>query len=464
MSPKKAIVRKENFGMLIWSPMLDAYFLPDDDVYEDVESIIESISTSSFTDNFKESFDKTLIEDIIEIGVNSGIKVIDNSLTNRLSAPLDVYFDYTHACNLQCSYCYNVNVDRNVTMSNDKIIQVLSEMSKNGVMRTHLAGGEPMINPEGFETYLKTAKAVGMNVSVNCNGTLLSKRTLNAVFNYDVITLTFSLDGYDAKSNDYYRGKGIFEKVRANARKSVDKKKSKGNGPKLQYKAVHMFDTLLEVYEGLIKVAIEDGMDRVQFHNPECSVNHDQNHYGNPEVIKGYYERVRHLMELRKKYSGKIEVWNVWNPITGCADIGLPEFRGCIGGQELIAIDAKGDIRPCLMNKFSFGNLFTDWGGKFSEFWQESEKLSQYQRLVEKVDSHCEGCNIYSQCRGGRKTRIITQNREGSSVKPIKLEDMVGYDPYCTMDFIKLNPEIELPQKRKYRLNHFRRVNMAHSL
>ena len=464
MSNKKVIIRKENLGMLIWSPILDAYFLTNDDIYEDMESIIESISNSNLIDNSKESFDKTLISDLRTLGIDNGINVIDNSLTDRLSAPLDVYFDYTHSCNLRCSYCYNVDVDRNVTMSDDAIIKVLSELSKNGVMRTHLAGGEPMINPERFETYLKTAEAVGMNASVNCNGTLVTERCLNAVFDYGVITLTFSLDGNNAKSNDYYRGRGNFEKVRNNARKTAEKKDLKGTGPKIQYKAVHMFDTPLDVYEGLIKIAIEDGMNRVQFHNPECSINHNQNHYGKSDVIEGYYERIQHLMNLQERYSGQIEIWNVWNPITGCSDIGLPGFHGCIGGQELIAIDANGNIKPCLMNKYYLGNLFTDWNGNFNEFWNKSEKLANYQSLADKVDSHCEPCNIYSQCRGGRKTRIITQNRDGSSTNPIKLEDMVGYDPYCTMDFINLHPEIILPQKREYRLNHFKRINIAHSL
>ncbi len=349
-------------------------------------------------------------------------------------------------------------------MSNERIVTVLSQMSENGVMRTHLAGGEPMINPERFETYLRTAQAVGMNASVNCNGTLVRERALNAVFNYGVITLTFSLDGPDAESNDFYRGNGSFEKTRSNARVAANKKRTEGIGPKLQYKAVHMFDTPLELYEGLIKIAIEDGMDRMQFHNPECSVYHPQGHYGHPEVIIGYYVRVQHLMELQEKYAGQIEIWNVWNPITGCDDIGLPGYHGCIGGQELIAIDAKGDIRPCLMNKFELGNLFTDWGGNFNEFWKNSEQLSQYHRFANIVDPHCEPCEIYSQCRGGRKTRIITQNREGSSEKPITLEDMVGYDPYCAMDFVASQPNFSLPQKRYYGLNHFKRINMAHSL
>ena len=422
---KKTVVREENFGLLIWSPKLDSYFLPDTEIIGDIKSIIKIKEENSTNDIWQNHFDTDLVADLIKLGFNEDIRTVNNSLKERLSAPLDVYFDYTHACNLKCPYCYNSEVNRSVTMPNDKIIQVLTQMSENGVMRTHLAGGEPMINIEGFETYLKTAAKLGMNASVNCNGTLVTDKALDAIFDNNVITLTFSLDGPNAEYNDFYRSQGSFKKTRSNARLTAKEKKVRGCGTKLQYKAIHMFDTPLDIYEGLITVAIDDGMDRMQFHNPECSVYHSQGHYRRPKVIKGYYERVQHIMELREKYIGQIEIWNVWNPLTGCSDIGLPGYHGCIGGQELIAIDAKGDIKPCLMNKFNLGNLFDGWKGDFSIFWRQSEKLAQYQKVADQVDPHCDSCKLYSQCRGGRKTRIITQNRDDSSSNPIKLDDII---------------------------------------
>ncbi len=49
-------------------------------------------------------------------------------------------------------------------------------------------------------------------------------------------------------------------------------------------------------------------------------------------------------------------------------------------------------------------------------------------------------------------------------MEPIKLEDMIGYDPYCAKDFVTSHPNFSLPPKREYGLNHFKRINMAHSL
>jgi len=463
MRVKKTIIREEDFGLLIWSPKLDSYFLPDQDVVNDIRQILKIKERGLTETTWQQEFDKTLVADLLTIGFESDVKYLNRSLESRLSAPLDIYYDYTHACNLRCSYCYNYFVDRKVTMSEDQIVQVLTQMSENGVMKTHLAGGEPMINLRGFETYLRTAEEVGMNVSVNCNGTLVTEKALEVVFNYGIITLTFSIDGPDAQTHDFYRGEGNFEKTRRNAKITAQEKKVRGNGPKLQYKAIHMFNTPFDVYKGLVEVAIADNMDRIQFHNPECSIYHPRGYYANPEVIKGYYERVQYVAKLQEMYP-EIEIWNMWNPLVGCADIGLPGYHGCIGGQELIAIDAEGNIKPCLMNKYDLGNFFTDWVGNFRRFWTESELLADYQKMVNQVDPHCEPCEIYSQCRGGRKTRTITQNRDNYLSEPIKLEDMIGYDPYCPIDFINNQSKINIPKKREYRLNHFRRINIAHTL
>ena len=459
MASKPVVIRKENFGLLIWSPKHDSYFIPDEIALAQIPNIVQSVKEE---DNaWKDRFDSNLVSDLTSMGLDRNVRFIDNSLEGRLSAPLDVYCDYTNACNLRCPYCYNKNVDRNITMPEDKIIRVLTQMSNNGIMRTHLAGGEPMINIKGFETYLRTSHEVGMNASVNCNGTLVTERAMNAVFDYGIITLTFSLDGPNATVHDSYRGAGNFYKTRENARLTAQEKKI-GHGPKLQYKAVHMFDTPLEVYDGLIEVAIADGMDRMQFHNPECSIYHPKGHYSQPDIIKGYYERVLHLVELREKYKGQIDVWGLWNPITGCADIGLPGYHGCIGGQELVAIDAKGTLKPCLMNKYELGNLFGDWDGDFAMFWRESKLLLEYQRFADTVDPHCE---YYSKCRGGRKTRVIVENRDGlTSNEPIKMEDMQGFDPYCTRDFIQNSGIPPHTPSREYHLLRHKRINMAHSL
>lgn len=458
---KSTVVRHEDFGYLIWSPELDSYFLVNKEVEDSLNLILHRKKTGE-TDIFR-GIDNSFAQELKSMGFQEDVKEINNSLEDKLSAPLEVYYDFTFACNLKCSYCYNFYEDRQTTMSNENIEKVLTEMADNGVMRTHLAGGEPLIKYDKLQTYLQTAAKGGMNASVNSNGTLLTDELLNLIFDNDVKTLTFSLDGHTANLNDMYRGKGNFDKARAKAKMAKHEKNKKGNNLKLQYKAVHFFNTPLEVYEGLINLSIEDGMDRIQFHNPECSLDHPKGHYAKKEIIEGYYERIKHLEKLKEKYGDQIDIWSPWNPITGCRDIGIPGYTGCIGGQELIAINPKGDITPCLMNKYQLGNLFSDWDGKFSQFWRESKRLNEFQNQTSKIDPRCEPCEVYSQCRGGRKTRIIVNNRDGNSERPVLLSDISGYDPYCAKDFMQ---EKEFPLKREdfVPMNNLKQIYVAHSL
>ncbi|MBU5687827.1 MAG: radical SAM protein [Candidatus Aenigmarchaeota archaeon] len=444
------VIRVESFGVLIWSPNFDSYFLLDPFLgIRDVEEAIKSKTGPIF-------------QNLQTMGLSGNPRIINNPQPNRLSAPLDVYFDYTNLCNLRCPYCYNSHAKRE-TMPEDRIMRIFEQLALNGVMRTHLAGGEPMIYPHLFEVYLRAARDNGLNASVNSNGTLLNERTLRAVFDYGIMTLTFSLDG-PKETHEKYRGVGKFDRTRAAARLAVEEKRKRGlSRPLIQYKAVHMYDTPLEVYEKLIEIGLKDGVDRIQFHNPECSVHHPRGYYRRPEVIEGYYKRLLLLKNLKEKYQNQIDIWIPWNPVVGCGDIGIPGFHGCIGGQELIAIDPEGNIKPCLMNPYNFGNLFTDADGDFARFWRENERLIEYQNFVNKVDDHCIACDIYSQCRGGRKSRIITNNRDGETFTPIELSQMEGYDPYCALDHLNIH-NMKFPPKLEKRLGPFRQIYVAHSL
>ncbi|MEM5804059.1 MAG: radical SAM protein [Candidatus Aenigmatarchaeota archaeon] len=152
------VIRVESFGVLIWSPNFDSYFLLDPFLgIRDVEEAIKSKTGPIF-------------QNLQTMGLSGNPRIINNPQPNRLSAPLDVYFDYTNLCNLRCPYCYNSHAKRE-TMPEDRIMRIFEQLALNGVMRTHLAGGEPMIYPHLFEVYLRAARDNGLNASVNSNGT-----------------------------------------------------------------------------------------------------------------------------------------------------------------------------------------------------------------------------------------------------------------------------------------------------
>lgn len=450
-----AVIRKETYGYLVWSYKKDQYFLIKD---KSIESLLQSLYTGNT--KLSEITNEKLRSELSAIGIsdNTEFKFINNKEKSSISPPLDVYFDYTWACNLRCPVCYNRDVARGVTMSDEKVRQVLKELSDNGVMRTHLAGGEPTLMPDRLKNYLDSAKEFGIRASVNTNGTNLTDEVAEILFNSNLVSLTFSVDGSTAAIHDEVRGEGAFDITTEAVKKAVKYKELKNSNTQIQIKAIWYPDTPLSELEALVKLGIELGADVVQFHNPERCLYHEKGYYGN--VASDYYHKVEDINNLQKKYQGRVNIWNVCNPLGTEMTIGIPGNKGCIGAQELLAINPNGNITPCLMNPRSLGNLFEDHNGSLNNFLANSNELKNYQANAQVVDDDCQDCNHYESCRGGSKVRSIVEHG-----------NMFGKDPLCPKDYISIN-DIDVVQNtvekddRRYNpeYEYLFAIAVAHSL
>jgi len=56
-------------------------------------------------------------------------------------------------------------------------------------------------------------------------------------------------------------------------------------------------------------------------------------------VAKQYYEKFEIINKLKNKYKDEILITTVNSPINYCTTVGLPNMKGCIGAQELVAIN-----------------------------------------------------------------------------------------------------------------------------
>ena len=121
-------------------------------------------------------------------------------------------------------------------------------------------------------------------------------------------------------------------------------------------------------------------------------------------------------------------------------------MKGCIGAQELIAINAKGDITPCLMNNYYLGNV-KDYQS-ISEVYK-SEKMKNYYKKIKNYN--CDGCDYHSQCRGGCQVRKIVQYGE--------IKDK---DPLCPRNNKRIVDEIL--EKKTSEFKKFNKITVVHSL
>ena len=482
-------IRHENvdgIDLILWSKSLDNYFYVDDaKILEDVKKVI--IRKREGFKNIYFEIDSFLKEDLTKMGFDGEMIEFNNPIKGRLSSPLESYFDYNTNCNLDCCYCYNRKGEYDISrgykiqeqMSIDNIKLILNTLRENGVMRNHLAGGEPTINLNHLRVYLETSKELGLNQSIVTNGTLLGndkkgKEACEIIMYNDLISATISVEGNDEKDFIKARGKDNWSIV-INGTKNLIKHR---NGSKartaVQWRKVWDHDSSILEIERIIKKGLEIGLDAIQFHCPERSLYHPSKHYG--KIIDEYYDVSRKIRELQQKYEEQILIWNVWNPVLGCEEIGIPRMYGCVGAQELIAIHPTGGLSPCLMNHEYLGNLFIDWDGNLGNFWKESNLLSKFQGFTSEPDPHCIECQALDYCRGGSVVRRKVEH--GGHTNKIKteipiLEVIVSKplwvgkrDPFCPKDYCKENKvsmkKMIFPTTLK--TSAFKTIVVAHSL
>ena len=86
----------------------------------------------------------------------------------------------TDRCNYRCTYCVppeGVNwLEPSMILSDGEILRVLSVLSREGVSRVRLTGGEPLVR-SGFTDLVRKIRTIGAieDLSLTTNGSLLSQ-------------------------------------------------------------------------------------------------------------------------------------------------------------------------------------------------------------------------------------------------------------------------------------------------
>lgn len=439
---EKALIRKENIGYILYSLKKKCYLFPNKEGQQMIDILIKNIKQNQ---PIFRGFNEGIQNEFVDVGIDKQVRFIDNTKISKrlLSVPLEYYFDYTNRCNLRCPHCYNINHLGTITMPSEIVRKIIKEMYKLGVMRIHLAGGEPTIDIEGLQNYLSTAYENGIVTSMATNGLLLNDNICELLIKNELFAVSISIDGYNEQSNALIRGKGNFVKACENVKKLVHKRNISKSKMEIALKPTYTNETELDFFEKMILLAIDLKVDKIKFANPERSLNHERGHYG--KQVSKYYQIMEHIAELKEKYKKQINITNITNPIVGCPPLGLPELKGCIGGQELLAINPEGRISPCLMNDTSLGNYYEY--GSIEKFLTDSLQLAQY---LKKIDNRaCHSCELYRKCRGGCQVRKI-----------IEYGNTTEMDPYCARTSGRMTFDMQEHSAYQY----FNEIVVAHSL
>lgn len=408
------VIRYENNNIIIWSNKYKAYYVAKKPDYnKEVYDVL----------NGKISEGK-IYEELKEIGAVGGTRrEIQSSNRNGLMAPLEYYFDFTNVCNLRCVHCYNRENMNTQTMSEEEIRRIITDMYKSGVMRLHLAGGEATLFPKELDTYTGTAKKYGILTSMASNGVVITDEICEILDRNDVMSITISIESANEEENSKIRGRGNLKKAIDGIKKLSSYKEEHGSKYFIGIKVSYDANIDEKEFEDLIKLGKKLNIDILKFANPERCIFHEKGYYS--KVADKYYKNMKKVRSLSEKYKGDhMLITQIASPMNGCTDIGLPNMKGCIGAQELIAINCKGEVNPCLMNPYELGNIF-DYDSIKDLY--KSDAIGEYYKKIANYD--CKGCAYHKQCRGGCQVRKI-----------VEYGDIEKTDPLCP---VKQNKKIK---------------------
>ena len=129
-----------------------------------------------------------------------------------LSAPVNVTWEMTYACNLRCVHCLsNSGPKRNGELTTEECLQVINSLAAMKVFQLNIGGGEPFMRPDFLEL-MDYAHQKGMVTCISTNGTFIDKAVARRLDN-QLVYIQVSLDGASAASNDVIRGRGSYAKV-----------------------------------------------------------------------------------------------------------------------------------------------------------------------------------------------------------------------------------------------------------
>lgn len=302
-------------------------------------------------------------------------------------APFIVEIEITLRCPLRCIHCYSRGGEDQREYSTEQVKSILRQLHASGVEIVDIVGGEPFIRKDIFDI-LEYARKLGQKVMVNTNGVLLDEskvRKLKEV--YPDLVLGVSIDGASAKTCDYVRGTGTFQKalnavellVRAGFKVVplfvVNRMNWREFGEYVRMmkdKGVHgiYVDRFVPVGRGRENASVLD-MD-----------------------VEEWFEALKYIHDVVRRESENI-VFYLEESI---------KLERCSAGYSHASILNDGRVVPCghfrYQEDFVMGNILEQ---DFSEIWWNYRGLTMN-------NDECEYCPLFPSCGGGCPAYSIAKN------------------------------------------------------
>jgi radical SAM protein with 4Fe4S-binding SPASM domain len=325
-----------------------------------------------------------------------------------------ISWNITKRCNLKCLHCYiNAVTESSNDLTTEEALNVVEEMKKINIPLVIMSGGEPLIR-EDFFIISEYASSIGLKLALSTNGTLITSRIASKLHDLGFVYVGISLDSPIEKWHDSFRGvKGAYKMTINGIKNAINSGLSVGL--RLTVTRFNVNDV-----KSYIDLALDLGISRITFYHLSSAGRAQslKNWYITPEQ---YFNFMDYLIEVSKKYTGKIEIETTMSPFDGIYVAhkiarNTEEFiellnvvkaqGGC--GRKIISIFPDGSVHPCQFVDFiTLGNVKYESLKNILNSSKESLKQFIDPLLTGPKCSRCPFRNI---CNGGDRIRAYYLN------------------------------------------------------
>lgn len=126
-----------------------------------------------------------------------------------------IKWEIESSCNLNCKHCFVGKTKYSKSNSLEKNKQIVDKLVNLGLKQIIFSSKEPF-KYKDFIHLIKYCRNKQLDISIVTNGTLLTEEFIKILLTCNIKFLSISLEGINAKSNDFIRGNGVFDTVMNN--------------------------------------------------------------------------------------------------------------------------------------------------------------------------------------------------------------------------------------------------------
>ncbi len=237
----------------------------------------------------------------------------------KINQFLNIYFEPTNRCNLNCAFCARENMEREFDMLEFDVFKRTIDSLPRGTYITMTGNGEPTLNVCIYDM-IKYASAKGMVISLITNASALNESNRKKLINSGISRIQLSFQALDKKTNEEIMKGSLYERDLLNMLKLIQE-------IRLAKKKIYISISRVDIPETAEYKAVT-------------------RKFWEQMPIDNYYEGT--LLSLQSDSKMFVE-----------GD--LKDYRPCASPWISIKIAANGDVAGChqdFSNKYILGNIY----------------------------------------------------------------------------------------------------------